>query len=151
MPRRARVVIPDVPLHVTQRGNRREVEDAPWRDVFFSDQDRLRLLRLLASCPAATGLEVNAYCPCGLGRDPLLSGGLELADHVGDWATWLADGDDEQALVALRQATRTGRPAGDKAFVQRLERLCGRTLRAKPRGRPRKPKPRAQQHPPEHP
>jgi len=37
----ARVVIPDCPHHVTQRGNRRE-------DVFFTDADRLRYLELLA-------------------------------------------------------------------------------------------------------
>ena len=33
MPRIARIVIPDVPYHVTQRGNNRE-------DVFFGDDDR---------------------------------------------------------------------------------------------------------------
>ena len=33
MPRMARIVIPDLPHHVTQRGNRRE-------DVFFDDKDR---------------------------------------------------------------------------------------------------------------
>ena len=40
MPRRARIVIPDCPHHVTQRGNRRE-------DVFFTDADRRRHLELL--------------------------------------------------------------------------------------------------------
>ena len=33
MPRLARVVLSDVPFHITQRGNRRE-------DVFFCDLDR---------------------------------------------------------------------------------------------------------------
>ena len=33
MPRMARAVIPGLPYHVTQRGNRRE-------DVFFCDDDR---------------------------------------------------------------------------------------------------------------
>jgi len=36
----ARIVIPDVPHHVTQRGNRRE-------DVFFEDADRRRYLLLM--------------------------------------------------------------------------------------------------------
>ena len=40
MPRLARVVIPDTPYHVTQRGNRRE-------DVFFCDEDREFYLALL--------------------------------------------------------------------------------------------------------
>ncbi|KKL68886.1 hypothetical protein LCGC14_2120480, partial [marine sediment metagenome] len=167
MPRIARVVIPDVPLHVTQRGNRQE-------DVFFCDEDRLRFLELLGRYSVRHGLAINAYClmtnhvhlvvtprsedslsatlrplntcytqhvnhsqgyvghlwqgrpyscllderhfwaavryvernpvrarivrkaqnyrwasaaaHCGLREDPLLSGSLELADHVGDWA-----------------------------------------------------------------
>jgi len=51
----ARVVIPDCPHHVTQRGNRRE-------DVFFTDADRLRYLELLAEYAAKHGLAVQAYC-----------------------------------------------------------------------------------------
>jgi len=39
MPRIARIVIPDVPHHVTQRGNRRQ-------DVFFDDEAMLKRLRL---------------------------------------------------------------------------------------------------------
>jgi len=34
MPRLARSVFPDIPHHITQRGNRRE-------DVFFTGEDRL--------------------------------------------------------------------------------------------------------------
>ncbi|HET6429522.1 MAG TPA: transposase [Phycisphaerae bacterium] len=221
MPRTARVVIPGVPLHVRQRGNRRE-------DVFFRKQDRLLFLRLLARYAPANGLGINAYClmtnhihlvvtpgtedslaatlrplntcysqhvnctqgftghlwqsrpysclldvphfwaavryvernpvrahmirraqeypwssaaaHCGLRPDPLLSGDLEQADRVGDCPAWLADEDDERDLAALRTATRTGRPAGDETFVHRLEHLCGKLLRPRPRGRPTKGK-----------
>jgi len=31
---------PGCPHHITQRGSNRQVEDAPWRDVFFVDDDR---------------------------------------------------------------------------------------------------------------
>ena len=40
MPRRARIVIPDVPQHVTQRGNNRQ-------DVFLVPDDRKLYLELL--------------------------------------------------------------------------------------------------------
>ncbi len=40
MPRAARMVVPGVPYHITQRGNRRE-------DVFFCDGDRNLYLKLL--------------------------------------------------------------------------------------------------------
>ena len=51
----ARSVIPGVPHHITQRGNRRE-------DVFFTDNDRRRYLELLKEYPDKHGLEIQAYC-----------------------------------------------------------------------------------------
>jgi len=51
----ARVVIPGLPYHVTQRGNRRE-------DVFFCDDDRQKYLQLLLSYSALHGLDTLAYC-----------------------------------------------------------------------------------------
>jgi putative transposase len=55
MPRMARVVIPGIPHHVTQRGNRRE-------DVFFEDGDRQRYLQLLLGYATKHGLSILAYC-----------------------------------------------------------------------------------------
>ena len=55
MARFARVVVPGVPHHVTQRGNRR-------LDTFFGDDDYRAYLDLLAEhCPAA-GVAVWAFC-----------------------------------------------------------------------------------------
>jgi putative transposase len=51
----ARVVIPGVPHHVTQRGDRRE-------DVFLARGDYQRYLSLPRECSAPRGLEVIAYC-----------------------------------------------------------------------------------------
>jgi putative transposase len=55
MPRMARVVIPGVAHHVTQRGNRRA-------DVFTCDADRQRYLGLLAAYADKHGLAIQAYC-----------------------------------------------------------------------------------------
>jgi putative transposase len=55
MPRIARVVIPRIPHHLTQRGNRRE-------DVFFADGDRQRYLQLLLEYSVKHSLETLAYC-----------------------------------------------------------------------------------------
>jgi putative transposase len=55
MPRIARVVVPDAPHHVTQRGNRRE-------DIFFSDADRRVYLRLLWQYAYKNDVAVHAYC-----------------------------------------------------------------------------------------
>ena len=55
MPRIARVVVPMLPHHVTQRGNRRA-------DVFFDDDDRRRYLFFLARYAERHGLAIWAYC-----------------------------------------------------------------------------------------
>jgi len=55
MPRIARNIIPDIPYHVTQRGNRRQ-------DVFFCDEERERYLEWMKDYSERYELEVLAYC-----------------------------------------------------------------------------------------
>jgi putative transposase len=55
MARLARIVIPGVPHHVTQRGNRR-------LPVFFSDDDRRLYLALLAAAARAAGTACLGWC-----------------------------------------------------------------------------------------
>lgn len=55
MSRLARVVVPGLPHHVTQRGNRRE-------KVFFEDGDHLRYLAFLAEGARSSGTAIWAYC-----------------------------------------------------------------------------------------
>ena len=55
MPRLARVVVPDIPYHITQRGNRRE-------DVFFTSQDRVLYLKWLYEYCLKFEVEIWAYC-----------------------------------------------------------------------------------------
>ena len=58
MARIARVVIPDIPHHVVQRGVRR-------MHVFFSDADREEYLSLLSAEAKKRGLEFLAWCLIG--------------------------------------------------------------------------------------
>jgi putative transposase len=55
MPRVARIVVPGVPHHVTQRGNNRQ-------DVFFVEDDRRVYLDLLGEQAERFGLQVLGYC-----------------------------------------------------------------------------------------
>ncbi|MDD5669941.1 MAG: transposase [Candidatus Omnitrophica bacterium] len=55
MVRIARIVIPNIPHHITQRGNRSQ-------KVFFSDQDKKSYLRLLQKHCRESGLKIWAYC-----------------------------------------------------------------------------------------
>ena len=55
MPRLARLVIPGLPHHITQRGTRRE-------DVFFSDEDRLRYLAFVREAAERFGVTIRSWC-----------------------------------------------------------------------------------------
>ena len=55
MPRLARVVVPGLPHHITQRGNRRA-------DVFFEPEDRTAYLSMLHHYAGRHGLHIWAYC-----------------------------------------------------------------------------------------
>jgi putative transposase len=55
MTRVARIVVPETPHHVTQRGNNRQ-------DVFFTDGDREFYLECLREHSEQYGLEIMAYC-----------------------------------------------------------------------------------------
>ena len=48
-------MFPDIPHHVTQRGNRRE-------DVFFTDEDREQYLKWLKEYSKKHSVEILAYC-----------------------------------------------------------------------------------------
>jgi putative transposase len=55
MPRLARIAIPGVPHHVTQRGNNRQ-------DVFFTDEDRSFYLEWVTKYADDAGLDILGYC-----------------------------------------------------------------------------------------
>jgi putative transposase len=55
MSRSARVVVPGMPMHITQRGSRRF-------DVFRDEADRLDYLKLLRECCSDYFMRIVAYC-----------------------------------------------------------------------------------------
>jgi len=120
-----------------------------WQGRFFStpldERHFWSAVRYVERNPVRAGLVRAAWrypwssaaAHCGLRADPLLSGDLELTDHVSDWKAFLSEADDP-AVAEIRLKTRTGRPCGDDGFIQRLETLLARPLR--PRKPGRKPK-----------
>ena len=55
MPRNARIVIPDIAHHITQRGNNKQ-------DVFFVDDDREKFLYLLSEQSKRFGMIIEGFC-----------------------------------------------------------------------------------------
>jgi len=80
----------------------------------------------------------SAAAHCGLVTDPLLAP-LPAENMIAPdgWSGWL-DGEDGDELLILRAGTLSGRPCGSPDFVENLSTVMGRSLHAKPRGRPRK-------------
>ena len=222
MARLARLVIPGLPHHVTQRGNRRQ-------PTFFNDGDYAAYLELMADWCREQGVEIWSYCLMpnhvhliavpktadGLrraigeahqrytrrinfreqwrgylwqgrfasflvdephllaaaryvelnpvraklverarqwpwssakahlsGRDDRLVKVAPLLAMVGDWKAFLRTALGEEELGDLRAHGRTGRPLGSTAFLDRLEGLAGRVLKAQkpgPKSKARKP------------
>jgi putative transposase len=54
MPRRARLTLPNVPLHIIQRGNNRQA-------CFFADEDYCVYLDWLVECASKAGCRVHSY------------------------------------------------------------------------------------------
>jgi putative transposase len=105
-------------------------------------------LRYVALNPVRAGMVERAidwpwssvHAHLGRGDD-----GITCTDPVRsrypDFAALLAAGEEEEVITRLRKAETIGRPVGETAFLERLERDTGRVLK---RGRPgRKPRPAA--------
>ena len=73
-----------------------------------------------------------------LGPDDCLVKVAPLLAMIGNWQAFLRSAQPEEQLQELRRHTRTGRPLGDEAFLDRLEGLVGRLLRPQKGGRPKK-------------
>jgi putative transposase len=144
------------PLHMryAQRINRsRHWKGHLWQGRFFSsalDEDYLwAAMRYVERNPVRARMVrkaenyrwSSAAAHCGLRTDPVLTRKLSWRrqfESIGDWSAWLAEGDEPQRLEVLRRNVDKGLPCGSEKFIQRLEKMTGRALQYRPRGRPRK-------------
>ncbi len=72
------------------------------------------------------------------GRDDPLVTVAPLLAMIDDWDAFLKSAMPEDELRDIRRHSRTGRPLGDEAFLERLEGIMGRVLKPQKRG----PKPK---------
>ena len=101
-------------------------------------------VRYVEQNPVSAGMTLQAYnYPWSSARyhlgivehDPLVTD-RNLLGLITDWEEFLG-GDDANGIAQVVAATRTGRPAGDEAFLAALEDKTGRSICKKPAGRPR--------------
>jgi putative transposase len=143
------------PLHMryAQRVNRaRDWKGHLWQGRYFSsalDESYLwAAIRYVERNPVRAGIAdraedfawSSARAHCRMSFDPVLSRKAQWQrqfEGIGDWAAWLAQGDERQSLETLRRYSDKGLPCGSVSFIEALERSKGRPLRYLPRGRPR--------------
>jgi len=85
----------------------------------------------------------SAAAHCKLRADDLLTKDPHWTAQMsapGDWSKWLAEGDRDEELHRLRRDVERGLPCGSDRFIGKLERASGRSLRFRPRGRPKNAK-----------
>jgi len=144
------------PLHMryAQRINRaRGWKGHVWQGRFFSSPlDEAYLwaaIRYVERNPVRAAMVQNAAdypwssaaAHCGLRQDALLtkkSYWRKQFESMGDWSAWLAESDEPEKLEVLRRNVEKGLPCGTEKFIQKLEKMTGRALQYRPRGRPRK-------------
>ena len=61
------------------------------------------------------------------GKDPVLSS-FYLEDEIDDWSRYLSCEDEPDDVQRIRRHGYTGRPLGDKVYINRLEVQLGRVL-----------------------
>lgn len=66
-------------------------------------------------------------------KDPLLSD-FYLVKEIKDWGRYLTEEDKEEQLKKFRKHIETGRPLGDKIFIEKLEQKLGIILKKKKPG-----------------
>jgi len=79
----------------------------------------------------------SAAAHCGLRDDLLLSKDLPQ-NSIEDWSAWLEIDHTEDEKRLIRQHTSTGRPWCTPEFLLQLEKITGRDLHLRKRGRPKK-------------
>ncbi len=121
-----------------------------WQGRFFScvldDRHAVAAARYVERNPLRAGLVGRPWdyrwssAPAHVGKrkDYVVSSRWPTKEDLEQWPELIVASEDTKKLDEIRFATRRGRPVGSLEFVEQLERLHGRTLTARRRGRPRK-------------
>jgi putative transposase len=110
-------------------------EDSAWEEVRFVENNPLRA----GFVTRAEDYPWSSASAHVAGRsDGLIAVNCSFVKSIGNWPEFLAVQGNEMLLRRTRAQLKTGRPAGNPDFVQKIEDIIGRKLVTRPRGRPRK-------------
>lgn len=113
-------------------------DDYLWAAIRYVERNPIRAKRVRK---AENYRWSSAGGHCGLRQDALLTKKpywCRQFEGIGDWSAWLTEGDETEKLGVLRRNIEKGLPCGSDKFIHKLEKITGRALQYRPRGRPRK-------------
>ena len=120
----------------TREGWRGHLWQERFRSFVMDEEHLLAAVRYVELNPVRAGLcETPTQWPWSsvhahlAGRSDDVVSVEPMLQRISDWHAYLAAGLPEPLTETLRRHTRTGRPAGDAAFLSRMEKLTGRRLR----------------------
>lgn len=136
MPRQPRIELPEVPLHVVQRGVNRCA-------VFIDDDGRYHYLLLLTE--KSRTFEVSVHANLGTRYDPLVSPhevfiGIapSAQERACAYREWLHASINDEDVQRIRVHLRQEKALGSPKFQAMVEKILGRSVAARPQGRPRR-------------
>jgi len=121
-----------------------------WQERFHSfvmDENHLRAaVRYTELNPVRGGLcslpdewEWSSFRAHLAGLDDKLVTVAPMLDRISNWREFIcAEHRNDNQMTTLREHSRNGRPAGNEEFVNKLEKLVGRSLKRRKPGRPKK-------------
>ncbi|MBT7952847.1 MAG: transposase [Gammaproteobacteria bacterium] len=63
------------------------------------------------------------------GKDDMLVSVKPMLERINNWQNFLATYESSEELTTIRRHSRTGRPAGNEGFLDKLEAMTGRSFR----------------------
>jgi putative transposase len=108
-----------------------------WRALRYTELNPVRA-GLVAKAECWEWSSASTHCGTVQANADLAMELWQARWSVSEWRTFLATGEAESELTAIRKCTYTGRPLGTSGFIRSLERETNRSLIAQKRGRPRK-------------
>ena len=109
-----------------------------WQGRYFSapmdDHHLIQAITYILNNPVRAGLVSRAVDWCWSSAKAHLSRESDVLVHrdslswiISDWHT-LLNNDKLESYDKIRQATKRGRPIGDRSFYEKIEALCARSL-----------------------
>jgi putative transposase len=108
-----------------------------WEALRYTELNPVRA-GLVAKAESWERSSASAHCGTARPNAYLAMESWQTRWPVCEWRAFLAAGEAESGLAAIRNCTYTGRPLGTKEFIRSLERETNRSLTVQKRGRPRK-------------